>query len=536
MLFDLDTNALTAGTIYRGQLEARYAGLLDFAQANPNVTLVIDEIHRLFSQSPGESDNLAQFLKPPLARGQITVIGITTTEEWLAGPGKDKAFARRFTQVNLQPLSREATAQILAGFLEKDGCPVSEELLQALVKSAERLPGVVLPDAAISLYNEIVRHQSRAAPLSQGMEDVLNLLSEEVRLLERRELDKAQQLIQRYKAIRSIPSGVGITHQDIQAAVARLTGIPTAEEIARLIADLEPRMQKRAVGQRYAIQAIAAALKRSAPGLREGKRPIGSFFFTGPTGVGKTEVARAVAEEVFVGKMIRLDMSEFQDPNALNRLIGAPPGYVGHESGGELTRGVAQNPFSLVVFDEAEKAHPDVLKILLQICEEGELTDGSGRKFSFSNTVIILTSNAGAELLLNAEGGDEDAYQQLKAVITQYLMSLLSPELINRMDDVILFLPLAYEELVQIFQLLLAKYIHLLKERHGVSLTVSAAARDYFLRAGCDPHLGARPLRRVIEKELITPLSEGLLAGRYPPGSSLLVDLDGERGCRLAVL
>lgn len=548
ILFELDPNALTAGTMYRGQLEERYSMLLNELKSDGRSILVIDEIHRILgNHGMGASDDLSQALKPLLARGEITVIGITTTEEWMAGPGRDKAFDRRFAHLALEELSPRATVEVLRKVLE-DGVKeygvaviqADDKILRRIVDASSQIPGLVRPDNAIRLLKDILDAKAEASKtVAFDLDPVFDVVAEEVRFLERGDFQMARECISRYRSLRGLYASPSITETDIQVALARITGAPLKDQLAKSVACLETALKERIVGQRRAISAICSAFRRVAVGLRRGPQPIGAFLFIGPTGVGKTELARALADVLFGGHMIRFDMSEFSEEHSVSKLIGAPPGYVGHAEGGHLTTAIQERPFSIVVFDEAEKAHPRVLKLLLQICEEGSLTDSRGRRVSFTNATIILTSNFGATQLLSVPPeAFNDHYGELKESLMPTLMETLSPELVNRLDDIILFAPLSWEEAGQVFDLLLKGYLDLIYERNNITVEVTSEAKAFMLDQGFNPYLGARPLRRAIETLLIDPLSQGILNGSFADGTCLVADVAGPNatgGIRIGV-
>ncbi len=529
-LLSLDLGALVAGTKYRGDFEERLRCLLEEVQSDGNVILFIDEMHMLVGAGAAEGAiDASNILKPLLSRGGIQVIGATTNEEYRRYIQKDAALSRRFQPVPLREPTQEETVRILYGlrprYEEFHGLTISEEAVHAAVRlSCRYLPARFLPDKAIDLMDEAaarVRLQECAGeagdPLyASGTEkDALSL-----------------------RPFRSVEA------EDIADVVSLWTGIPASamseEESARL-QKLEAALRERVIGQDAAVAAVAAAVRRGRAGLKEPGRPVGSFLFAGPSGAGKTELCRALAEALFGSEqdLIRLDMSEYSERHTASRLIGAPPGYVGSEEGGILTEAIRRRPYAVVLFDELEKAHRDVLDLLLQILEDGRLTDAHGRIADFRSAVIVMTSNAASELLLRQPlpmgfRSAEDAASSREEPVLRELRQAFRPELLNRIDEIQVFRPLSREDLRRIA----GKQLRGLGERLkalGVELQVEDDAVDALISGCSDPRFGARPLRRSIRRQLEDPLTDLLLAGTLRPGCLALVTVrDGKPEVRAA--
>ncbi|MCX7938116.1 MAG: ATP-dependent Clp protease ATP-binding subunit [Thermoflexales bacterium] len=561
-VMQLDVGSLVAGTMYRGQFEERLKRVIEEVKISDTI-LFIDEVHMLVGAgSAGSSVDAANILKPALARGEFQCIGATTLNEYRKYIESDAALERRFQPVYVEEPTPEMAIQILQGikgaYEAHHKLKISDEAIRAAVMLSSRyVADRYLPDKAIDLVDEASsRVRMYKSPQSVNLQRAFRELREtqkkrealyaEGRYEEATELrERERELVAEIEQLRAHynpeTEGVVVTAEDIAEVVSMWTGIPlkrlASTETERLI-HLEEELHKRIVGQDEAIKAIAKAIRRARVGLKDPKRPMGSFIFLGPTGVGKTELTKALAEQLFGSEdaMIVLDMSEFMERHTVSRLVGAPPGYVGYDDAGQLTEAVRRRPYSLVVFDEIEKAHPEVFSMLLQIMEEGRLSDARGRKVDFRNTCIIMTSNIGAELIkresrlgfkVKQEDEEKDAEQQfaeMKEKLLGQLKRVFRPEFLNRLDGVIVFHPLNKEHIRQIVTLELNKVQKRLAE-HNITLEVTEAARDYLAEKGYDPDYGARPLRRLVQSEIEDALSDALLLGTVRDNSRVRVDL-----------
>ncbi len=554
----LDLAGIVAGTKYRGQFEERIKAIIQEATNAPDVILFIDELHTLVGAGAAEGAlDAANILKPALARGEIQIIGATTVEEYKKHIEHDGALERRFQPVYVEPPTVEETIEILKKlkprYEEFHGVIYTDEAIEAAAKLSDRyITDRNLPDKAIDLLDEAgaaVKLSAEIPPEVKKLEDDLERIRKllefsrsrgDVESMRRMEV-KERELIQKIEEIKRKHKPV-VTAEDIAKVVARWTGIPvsqiTYDESKRLL-KLEEELKKRVVGQDDAISALAKAIRRARSGIKDVKRPIGSFIFLGPTGVGKTELAKALAEFMFGSEraLIRIDMSEYMERHSVSRLIGAPPGYVGYEEGGQLTEAVKRRPYSVVLFDEIEKAHPEVLNVLLQVLEDGILTDGLGRTVSFRNTIIIMTSNIGVRRLKEArkigfaigeERDEEFDFERMREFLISELKKALPPEFLNRVDEVIIFRPLNKEDLVQIVEIMLNDLRKRLAERK-ITLELTDELKRWLVEKGYDPEYGARPLRRVIRKYIEEPLSEVIIAGEITDNSHVIADIDREK-------
>jgi len=557
----LDLGALVAGSKFRGEFEERLKKVMDEIRASGDVILFIDEMHTIIGAGAAEGAiDASNILKPALARGEIQCIGATTLDEYRKHVEKDAALERRFQPVMVDEPSVEETIQILEGLRDRyeahHRVKITDEALQAAARLSDRyVTDRFLPDKAIDLIDEAaskVRLQALVAPpeLKELEAKIEETRVEKEAAIKNEEFEKAARLrdleqrmreeLERqrldWKNSRSRTEGT-VTAEDIAQIVSSWTGIPVTklaqEETERLL-HLEEELHKRVVGQDEAIAAVSRAIRRARAGLKDPKRPIGSFIFLGPTGVGKSELARALAEALFGDEdaMVVLDMSEYMERHTVSRLVGSPPGYVGYEEGGQLTEKVRRRPYTVVLFDEIEKAHPEVFNVLLQVLENGRLTDAKGRTVDFRNTVIIMTSNVGAhEIQRQSTIGfrtvedSQQSYQDMKKKVMDELRKTFRPEFLNRVDEVIVFHALSKEHLRQIVDIMLRTLVKELKDR-GVQVEFTERAKEVLAEQGYDPQYGARPLRRAIQRLVENPLSEEMLKGRFAEGDTIVVDAD----------
>ena len=551
-LVALDLGGMVAGTKYRGEFEERLKNVIDDVTENADELIVfIDELHTVVGAGAAEGAmDAGNMLKPALARGELHLIGATTLDEYRKNVEKDAALERRFQPVLVKEPTVDETIEILSGLKDRyeafHRVRITEEAIIAAAELSDRyIRDRFLPDKAIDLVDQAsarVRLRAKSKPQdTRELEDELRhaererdsaVAAENYELaddLKARIAEHKQQLGERREG-RARPAEV--TAEDIAEVVSRKTGIPvsqlTEEERSRLLR-LEETIHKRVVGQEEAVQAVAESIRRARAGLGDPRRPVGSFLFLGPTGVGKTELARALAEALFGDEnvMIRFDMSEFQERHTVSRLVGAPPGYVGYEEAGQLTETVRRRPYSVLLFDEIEKAHADVFNILLQILDDGRLTDAQGRTVDFKNTVVIMTSNLGADRI-QAHARKRESFEELKDDLMQILRHSFRPEFINRIDEIIVFRSLSREQLTEITSLLLEHVRRRLRAQH-IDVEFSDAAIQHLSEVGFDPEFGARPLRRAIQRELENELSRLVLSGSLAPNDNVVVDFrDGD--------
>jgi len=554
----LDLGGMIAGAKYRGEFEERLKGALDEIQRAKNIVLFIDELHTVVGAGAAEGAmDASNMMKPMLARGELQCIGATTLDEYRAHIEKDAALERRFQPIFVGEPNVEQTILILEGLRDKYEAHHKVKITDAAIVAAASLSDRYisdrfLPDKAIDLLDEAsskLRIESTMLPPDlREMELRLQELAREgAAAVQEQDYERAAQLKEQTDKIQSTfitakdawlaEKGIAdatVDADEIAAVVSSWTGIPVQrmlqEEVDKLL-HMEEKLHARVIGQDRAVVAVSEAVRRARAGLKDPRRPIGSFMFLGPTGVGKTELARALAEYLFNDEsaMIRIDMSEYMEKHTVARLIGAPPGYVGYEEGGQLTEAVRRRPYSVLLFDEIEKAHPDVFNALLQVLDDGRLTDGKGRVVDFKNTVIIMTSNVGGRMLSESalgfapEGAPEAAADLEKRLMAE-LRSAFRPEFLNRIDDIIIFEPLTREQLGRVVDLLL-EHLREVVHGQGMSLEVSQAARDYLAEEGYDAEYGARPLKRAIQRLVENPLSLELLRGGFAEGDTIRVDL-----------
>ncbi|WP_092039519.1 ATP-dependent Clp protease ATP-binding subunit [Planifilum fulgidum] len=558
----LDMGTVVAGTKYRGEFEDRLKKIMDEIRQAGNIILFIDELHTLIGAGGAEGAiDASNILKPALARGELQCVGATTLDEYRKYIEKDAALERRFQPIVVDEPTPEEAILILKGLRDRYEAHhrvkiTDEAIIQAVRLSDRYITDRYLPDKAIDLIDEAaskvrlrsytvppelkeleqkleaIKKEKDAAVQSQEFEKAASLRDKEQKLREELEITR-----NRWKEDQG-KTDSEVTTEDIAEVVASWTGIPVrklAEEESERLLKMEEILHQRVIGQEEAVKAVARAIRRARAGLKDPKRPIGSFIFLGPTGVGKTELARALAEALFGDEdaMIRIDMSEYMEKHSTARLVGAPPGYVGYDEGGQLTEKVRRKPYSVVLFDEVEKAHPEVFNILLQVLEDGRLTDGKGRTVDFRNTVIIMTSNVGASTIrknsrLGFTAGDDTDYENMKENVLQELKRTFRPEFLNRIDDVIVFHPLEEVHLQQIVSLMAEELRKRLKEQ-DIDFILTEEAKKHLAKEGYDPTYGARPLRRVIQKHIEDRLSEALLSGTIKRGDTVRIDVkDGK--------
>ena len=555
----LELAAVVAGTKYRGEFEERLRKLMLELQQAGNVIIFIDELHTIIGAGAAEGAiDASNILKPALAKGELQAIGATTVDEYRKYIERDPALERRFQPIMVGEPTKDESLEILKGLRDRyeahHRVKITDEALEAAVKLADRyIQDRFLPDKAIDLIDEAasrVRLRNYTAPPDlKEMEEKMEALRQEKEAAVRNQefehaarlRDKEQQLRARFNELKKeweqkkvVSDQAVVTDEDIAHIVSSWTGVPVKklaeEETARLLR-MEEILHERVIGQHEAVQAVSRAIRRGRAGLKDPKRPIGSFIFLGPTGVGKTELARSLAEAIFGDEenIVRLDMSEYMEKHTTARLIGAPPGYVGYEEGGQLTEKVRRQPYSVILLDEIEKAHPDVFNILLQILEDGRLTDGKGRTVNFRNTVIIMTSNVGANFIKKQQvmgfrpADAERTYEQMKNRLLDELKRTFRPEFLNRVDDLIVFKSLTEEDISQIVNLMLNELAKRIAE-YGLRLEVTPEAKALLAKEGFDPTYGARPLRRVIQKRLEDGISEEMLRGTFTAGDTIIVD------------
>ena len=560
-VIQLDMGLLVAGTKYRGEFEERLKKIMDEIRQAGNIILVIDEMHTLIGAGAAEGAiDAANILKPALSRGEIQVIGATTLDEYRKYVEKDSALERRFQSVIIDEPTEDESIEIIKGlkpkYEEHHKLIISDDAIVSAVKLSNKyITDRFLPDKAIDVIDEAsskVRLKvSNLSPEGKELEKELrNLIKEKEDAIRNQEFEKASQLrddeaelkdriremAQKYKEEHEANKPT-VTAENVAEVIATMTGVPvtklTEGESERLL-KLEDTLHERVIGQHDAVVAISKAIRRARVGLKSPNRPIGSFIFCGPTGVGKTELAKALAEAVFGSEdnMIRVDMSEFMEKHSTAKLIGSPPGYVGYDDGGHLTELVRKKPYSVILFDEIEKAHPDVFNIMLQILDDGRLTDAKGRHINFKNTIIIMTSNVGASMITTtsrlgfstSDDESKDKYEKLKETVSEEMKKAFRPEFLNRIDETIVFAHLSQEEIRQIVDLMLKDLFKRLAERE-LSVEVTDEVKDHLAKNGYSEAYGARPLRRLIQRKIEDMLAEEILSGKYAQGDTIVIKL-----------
>ena len=567
LLFDkrvvaLDLGALVAGTKYRGQFEARMKAIMKEIVQAENIVIFIDELHTLVGAGAAEgSVDASNMLKPALSRGEIQCIGATTLDEYRKYIEKNGALERRFQSIIVDPPSLEESIEILKGLKDRyethHRLRIPDSSIEQAVKlSARYVTDRYLPDKAIDVMDEAgarVRLQRITPPplvreLQRKINDVVRVKKDKI---ENQEFEKAVELRDEEEEVRrqiedlkreweesQDDSELVVGEEDIAYVVSRMTGIPLSkieEAESRRLLNMEAELHKRVVGQEEAIAVVTRAIRRARAGLGDPKRPVGTFIFLGPTGVGKTELARALAEFMFGDEsaLIRVDMSEYMERFNVSRLTGAPPGYVGYDEGGQLTEQVRRKPYSVVLLDEVEKAHPDIFHVLLQVMDDGHLTDSYGRKVDFKNVVLIMTSNLSARTIEKntaigfQQGDDQTAFDKMKSNVMNELKRTFNPEFLNRIDEVVMFHPLDIEHMKEIIDIMLLRLNEQMEEQ-GLTLEIDDSAKVWLARQGFDPAYGARPLRRALRRLIEDPLSEEVLRGEFASGDVVQIKLAGE--------
>lgn len=557
----VDLAGMVAGSKYRGEFEERIKRLIREVKMETNVILFLDEVHTIIGAGGAEGAlDAANILKPSLARGEIQLIGATTLVEYRKHIEKDAALERRFQPITIEEPSKEQCREILVGIRYKyeshHGVKITEEALGAAVKLSDRyIQDRFLPDKAIDVLDEACSKVSlhgfqtptNLKNIEREIEELAHQLEERIRLGEfqeaaalNKEKTKAEKKLEQARKRmekRIKEKALDVTEDDVANVVAEWTKIPVQklqESENERLKNLEKVLHKRVIGQEEAVTAVAKAVRRGRVGLKDPKRPVGSFLFLGPTGVGKTELSKTLAEALFgtEDSIIRVDMSEYMEKHSVAKMIGSPPGYVGHDDGGQLSEQVRRHPYSVVLFDEIEKAHPDVFNILLQVLDDGRITDSQGRKVDFSNTVIVMTSNAGAQSIIdpkklgfNAKEDKAGDYKRMKNSVMNEVKMIFRPEFLNRIDEIIVFHPLGKEEMKKIVTLMCKDLVKRAKEQLGINLTIRDSVKEYIVETGTDQKYGARPLRRAVQNKLEDKMAEALLDGTIQRDSDVIVGM-----------
>ena len=557
----LDLSGMVAGSKYRGEFEERIKKVIAEVMEHPGILLFIDELHTIIGAGGAEGAlDASNILKPSLSRGEIQIIGATTIEEYRKHIEKDAALERRFQPVTVEEPTQEQAVEILKGlrpYYEKHhGVTITDEALEAAVKMSIRyIADRHLPDKAIDLMDEASSRVQLTGitvpPQLKEVEKNLHALAEKkeeairegnfsrARELQegQKELEESYEKLKKRQEQRYKNKKMQVTEENIAQIVSSWTKIPVqklAQKESKRLASLEKELHKRVIGQEEAVEAVAKAIKRGRVGLKDPARPIGSFLFLGPTGVGKTELSKALAETVFGSEqaMIRVDMSEYMEKHSVSKLIGSPPGYVGYEEGGQLSEKIRRNPYSVILFDEIEKAHPDVFNILLQVLDDGHITDAQGRKVDFKQTCIIMTSNAGAQSIVEpkrlgfSQGEDKKKdYEDMKRGVMEEVRRIFKPEFLNRVDEILVFHMLDKQEIRQIVNILVKKLEKRCKEQLDIELVVRSSVKDYLAENGFDSKYGARPLKRAIQNKLEDRMAEEILDGKIHRGDRVIVSV-----------
>lgn len=557
----LDLSGMVAGSKYRGEFEERIRNVINEVRSNQGILLFIDELHTIIGAGGAEGAlDASNILKPSLSRGEIQLIGATTLEEYRKYIEKDAALERRFQPVTVEEPSEEETIEILKGlrpYYEKHhGVVIEDSALEAAVKMSERyINDRFLPDKAIDIIDEAASKVRlggyRMAPEVDAMElELHEIQKDKEKAVKQADLSLAKELQARQREIeteiskykekeerRNKRKKISVTEASVADIISDWTKIPVqrlTEGETKRLARLEKELHKRVIGQEEAVKAVTQAVKRGRVGLKDPNRPIGSFLFLGPTGVGKTELSKALAEAVFGSEqaMIRVDMSEYMEKHSVSKLIGSPPGYVGYDEGGQLSEKVRRNPYSVLLFDEIEKAHPDVFNILLQVLDDGHITDAHGRKVDFKQTIIIMTSNAGAQAIIEpkklgflSNNDEKQDYERMKSGVMEEVRRLFKPEFLNRIDEIMVFHPLNKTHIKKIVNIMLKTLEKRCKEQLDIQLKITESVRDFLAEAGFDSKYGARPLRRAIQTKLEDPMANALLEGTIKRGDTVRIQL-----------
>ena len=557
----LDLSAMVAGSKYRGEFEERMKKAMDEVKADGNIILFVDEIHTIIGAGAAEGAiDASNILKPALSRGEIQLIGATTLEEYRKHIEKDAAFERRFQPVKVEEPDEQAAVAMLKALRDKyemhHKVTISDDAIEAAVKLSSRyVSDRFLPDKAIDLIDEAasrlrLKTFSATDNVAEMEEKLAEMEKEKEAAIKTEEFEKAAEIKRAQDALRAQwkeakkewennheNQAQVVTREEVAEVVSVWTGVPLQslqEEESQRLLHLEDILHQRVIGQSEAVKALAKAIRRGRVGLKDPNRPIGSFLFLGPTGVGKTELSKALAEALFGDEdaMIRIDMSEYMEKHSVSRMVGSPPGYVGYEEGGQLSEKVRRNPYSVVLFDEIEKASPDVFNVLLQVLDDGHITDGQGRKVDFKNTVIIMTSNAGARSIVEPKRvgftsmeTEEQSYQNMKKNVMEEVRHIFKPEFLNRIDDMIVFHSLTQEDILEIVKLMTKTVSKRIKENMDITVTFTDKALEKIAEEGYDKAFGARPLRRAIQSRIEDAFAEEYLMGNFKAGDKVSVGL-----------
>ena len=563
----LDLSGMVAGSKYRGEFEERIRNVINEVRSNQGILLFIDELHTIIGAGGAEGAlDASNILKPSLSRGEIQLIGATTLEEYRKYIEKDAALERRFQPVTVEEPSEEETLEILKGlrpyYEQHHGVAIEDSALEAAVKMSVRyINDRFLPDKAIDIIDEAASKVRLGGYHAMPEMDVLELKLREIqndkeKAVKAADLSMAKELQARQREMEAEIAGykekeerrnkrkkISVTESSVADIISDWTKIPVqrlTEGETRRLARLEKELHKRVIGQDEAVKSVAQAVKRGRVGLKDPNRPIGSFLFLGPTGVGKTELSKALAEAVFGSEqaMIRVDMSEYMEKHSVSKLIGSPPGYVGYDEGGQLSEKVRRNPYSVLLFDEIEKAHPDVFNILLQVLDDGHITDAHGRKVDFKQTIIIMTSNAGAQSIIEpkklgfmSNQDEKQDYDRMKSGVMEEVRRLFKPEFLNRIDEIMVFHPLNKSHIKKIVDIMLKKLEKRCREQLEIELKITESVREFLAESGFDSKYGARPLRRAIQTKLEDPMANALLEGRIKRGETVRIQLRQKEIC-----